>query len=401
MAAIHRTGHGPARTGAPHYPAFTTRRAISDEANLDGLRIGGHSGWECAEAELCWREAGEVFAAGCLALETGESRRVNAVLEIAYSKPALQRGLISAIGWTTSDFWKEVLPCLLNSPDPAARRIGIAGYAVRREEPAQSWDRLIADDAPDVRARTLRAAGELGKVELLPELRRAVTDHDEPSRFWAAWSAARLSDRSREVVQALQEFACRSGVFQDRAMGLVVRVLDMPAAKSWLLALAKNPTMLRTVAIGIGSSGDPSLADALFSLMRISEVARVAGEAFTLITGVDLGENNLEQDVPADFPSGPNDDPADDNVALDPDENLAWPNPSKIQRWWNQDRGELALENRHLLGKRVTSEWLVEVLRIGFQRQRAAAALELALAQPDRSLFEVRAPAFRQHGEAA
>ena len=34
--------------------------------------------------------------------------------------------------------------------------------------------------------------------------------------------------------------------------------------------------------------------------------------------------------------------------------------------------------------------------RIGRQRQRAAAALELAIRQPSQPLFEVRAPGFRQ-----
>ena len=37
-----------------------------------------------------------------------------------------------------------------------------------------------------------------------------------------------------------------------------------------------------------------------------------------------------------------------------------------------------------------------DVLRNGRQRQRAAAALELALQQPGQPLFEVRAPGFRQ-----
>ena len=34
----------------------------------------------------------------------------------------------------------------------------------------------------------------------------------------------------------------------------------------------------------------------------------------------------------------------------------------------------------------------------GYQRQRAAAALELAILKPGRPLFEVRAPGWRQQG---
>jgi hypothetical protein len=40
--------------------------------------------------------------------------------------------------------------------------------------------------------------------------------------------------------------------------------------------------------------------------------------------------------------------------------------------------------------------WFQDVLRNGMQRQRAAAALELAMWQPSQPLFEVRAPGFRQ-----
>ena len=47
-------------------------------------------------------------------------------------------------------------------------------------------------------------------------------------------------------------------------------------------------------------------------------------------------------------------------------------------------------------GKAMTDEWLKIVLRDGRQRQRAAAALELAIRQPGQPLFNVAAPGFRQ-----
>ncbi len=48
------------------------------------------------------------------------------------------------------------------------------------------------------------------------------------------------------------------------------------------------------------------------------------------------------------------------------------------------------------LGKPITIDWLQQVLQIGRQRQRAAAALELAFRQPGQPLFNVAAPGFRQ-----
>jgi len=48
------------------------------------------------------------------------------------------------------------------------------------------------------------------------------------------------------------------------------------------------------------------------------------------------------------------------------------------------------------LGQPISPEHLYKVLKTGFQRQRATAALELAILQPGQPLFEVRAPGFRQ-----
>jgi hypothetical protein len=54
------------------------------------------------------------------------------------------------------------------------------------------------------------------------------------------------------------------------------------------------------------------------------------------------------------------------------------------------------LVSRYLLGRPITIESLRQALKIGYQRQRAAAAIELALLNPGKPLFEVRAPAHRQ-----
>jgi hypothetical protein len=44
----------------------------------------------------------------------------------------------------------------------------------------------------------------------------------------------------------------------------------------------------------------------------------------------------------------------------------------------------------------MTEDWLEHVLRYGYQRQRAAAALELAIRRPGTPLFNVKAPGYRQ-----
>jgi uncharacterized protein (TIGR02270 family) len=81
---------------------------------------------------------------------------------------------------------------------------------------------------------------------------------------------------------------------------------------------------------------------------------------------------------------------------MDPDEHLPWPDPELIAKWWRQHQGEFQKGVRYLLGKPISVECCQQVLRAGRQRQRAAAAIELAIRQPGQPLFNVAAPGFRQ-----
>ena len=83
-------------------------------------------------------------------------------------------------------------------------------------------------------------------------------------------------------------------------------------------------------------------------------------------------------------------------MEMDPDDNLPWPEPALVQKWWEKNRSQFHNGTRYLLGKPMALEWLKTVLRDGRQRQRAAAALELAIRNPGQPLFNVAAPGFRQ-----
>src|SRR5262249_51964936 len=109
-----------------------------------------------------------------------------------------------------------------------------------------------------------------------------------------------------------------------------------------------------------------------------------------------VAHDKLEGPKPDGFEAGPNEDPEDDNVALDPDDDLPWPDPALVKKWWESRRGSFSKDTRYLLGQPITAESLRQSLKTAYQRQRAAAALELALLKPGRPLFEVRAAGYRQ-----
>jgi uncharacterized protein (TIGR02270 family) len=89
--------------------------------------------------------------------------------------------------------------------------------------------------------------------------------------------------------------------------------------------------------------------------------------------------------------SGSNDDPEDENVALDEDDRLPWPEPAKVGEWWTRNKARFSVGTAYFLGQpKASADWL-GALSDAFQRQRRAAALELAIRQPTRAMFEVRA----------
>jgi uncharacterized protein (TIGR02270 family) len=366
------------------------------EAHIDGLRSAGDGAWDiCCEA-LDQGGAGEIFAAAVLAFESGDEGRIREVLEVGTKSPELLRGLVSALGWISWAQAEGQVKKLLASKSAVLRRVGIAASAINRQDPGRALEYAVSDADLPLRARALRAVGELGRTDLRPYFERNWKAEDEECRFWAAWSSVLFRDRY--AIPVLRSFVSPKSRRKEQALTLALRLMELESAHAWQRELAQKPESKRLAVIGAGAIGDPALVPWLIEQMAVPDLARVAGESFSMITGVDLAFQDLEGKKPEGFESGPNDDPNDDNVEMDPDDNLPWPAPELITKWWAQHHADFAAGARHLLGKPMTDEWLRQVLRTGRQCQRAAAALELAMLNPGQPLFEVRAPGFRQNG---
>ncbi|CBK41713.1 conserved protein of unknown function [Nitrospira defluvii] len=367
------------------------------EANIDGLRVAGEVGWKLCEEGLEQQGPGEVFAAAVLAFGVNNPSRIEKVFEVCQAARGLHRPVISALGWLDAEQSKSHLVGLLGSEDALKRQIGIASYAVHRLDPGVVLTQTISDADHGVRARTLKAVGELGRIDLLSHVRRATVEDDVRVRFHALWSAVRLGDRTPDLLRKLQVVAESAGEFTELACALLLRCLPLEEAKRWRRQLRDDPQRLRLAAKGIGMIGDPELVPELLVLMERKETSRVAGESFSMITGVDLAYQDLERDEPQEVVSPKEstlseegDDEREISIVEDPDENLPWPHPELVNKWWRRHQGDYQTGVRYLCGKEITPANLTEVLKAGYQRQREAAALELALKEPRQPLFEVR-----------
>jgi uncharacterized protein (TIGR02270 family) len=272
---------------APHYSLKDLAKLDGRvEAHIDGLRIAGDYGWEVCRDNLQAKEAGEVFAAAVLALEGAVAERINAVYQVVETVPETSSGLVSAFGWVEPHNLQGKVNGLLVSEKPLWRQVGIAACAIHRVDPGRFLDQAIQDDNPQLRARALRAAGELGRTDLKLVVLERVSD-PEPAGFWSAWSAALLGDRGK-ALNSLQNKILEGTEFSLDAMQVVFRVADLQQSKEILKVLVQSQDRLREAIIGIGVSGDPSYIPWLIKQMALPKLAKIAGEAFTFITGVDI-----------------------------------------------------------------------------------------------------------------
>jgi uncharacterized protein (TIGR02270 family) len=348
--------------------------------------IVGRHDLQCAvaESELANPErldAPELhFMAATLALHAGEPPRIPDLSSLA--------PFVAALAWADRDVAERAIERLCNAAQPSPRAIGIAALGVRRLDATAVLQSALADREALVRARAYRTTGQLGRADLMAQLRPGLTDPDPECRFRSAWAAARIG-AGDEALKVLADIAWNNLPRADRALDLLLRRLDVPQANAWLREFAKLPDRQRALIRATGVIGDPLYIPWLIERMADPATARLAGESFCMITGLDLAYRDLDRRPPADFQSGPNDDPADENVALDEDENLPWPDPERIGAWWTANRSRFIVGTPYFLGTpKASADWL-EALSDAFQRQRHAAALELAIRQPDKAMFEV------------
>ncbi len=364
-------------------------------AHLDGLSVAGEHAWPLCEAALEAPSAGSAFAAAIRAIEGRDPLRLHRLVAVAKTVVDARRGLTSACGWLDRERLQGVVAPLLASDDPTSRALGVAACAVHRVDPGLAAGRWIRDPDAVVRARALRAAGELGRCEFTPTCVSALTDDDAECRLWAAWSGVLLGNRN-VALAALTASGCTAAeAHRARAFSLSIQAMTTNEAHRVLQDLA-GPQRLRWLIHGSGIVGDPAYVPWLISQMDDVATARVAGESFSLIAGADLPALGLDRTPPKGFDAGSNDDPDDPNVEPDPDDGLPWPNPTRVERWWGANTSRFQTGTRSFMGAPVTREHCIEVLKNGYQRQRILAAHYLCLVEPGTPLFNTSAPAWRQ-----
>jgi len=385
---------------APHVRLRHLRR-LDDRiaAHLDGLAVAGRYGTALCTAALERPGAGEVFAVAVRAIDERDDAALDRLIALAALLPDAKRGLLSAFGWVSATQLQGIVSRLLGAAEPIRRELAISACRLHGVDPGTPLMAAIRYDDSALRSAALRAAGDLGRVDALGAALEALGHADDELAFRAACCALVLGDRGDALV-ALEAMAQREGAFRAQATCLLLLATPFQRGREFVRRIAQasppGTSLKREVIRACGLLGDTQFVPWLIELMSDDALARIAGESFSLITGADLAALDLERKPPKDFQSGPNDDPEDDDVAMDEDESLPWPQRDLVHRWWQANGGLMPIDARCFMGAAPTPEHCVQMLRDGTQRQRIVAARQQCLLVPGTPMFAVGAPAWRQ-----
>lgn len=376
---------------APHFRLERLRMLDARvQAHLAALRTAGEEGWHAALRAADPDDTGALFTLCHCAFDSGQPERMRHALAVALAAPGGPAAVAAALAWGVPKPMQAIARRLLQSPVAAHRAIGSEGLRGQGLHDAATLECAATDADAAVRAIGLRAIGESGHAGLLPLARHALDDPDPACAYNAAWSLALRGDM--EAARRLFAFvqAPDPGARAREAVTLALRRADAGWAREAIRSLASNAATRRLAIVAAGAFGDPVVLPWLIDQCEAETLAAVAGEAVSMITGADLRYLDLDRER------------TDPDASPHPeDESLPCPDPARLRSWWQAERGRFAAGRRHLAGQPLSSAAAAAVLRSGYQRQRAAAAIELAGLAPQAPLFLVDRRADRQARELA
>lgn len=259
-----------------HVVAGVDRRL---EANLDGLRIAGPAAWPFVVAAYeDFPEKGELFLYGWMAIEQNDDRRVAEAVEFGRQSQDDARGLVGALAWHKPVTIASLVRDWIGAPDAFKRFLGISACLGHGVDPKQMLARLVRDPDTRVRATSLRLAGKLKRADLAHELRNALSDREEPPRFWAAWSLTELGEGDIASPE-LRKVAAGGGPDALAALRAVVKAGPEQDVRAWMGGLLKNSETAAIAVRGSGMLGDRTVLCWLIRQMRTPALSVAAGAA--------------------------------------------------------------------------------------------------------------------------
>ncbi|MCA9652320.1 MAG: hypothetical protein KC501_20570 [Myxococcales bacterium] len=354
-------------------------------AHLTALVLAGETGWRIADETWSWQGPGDAFVSLVVAARMGDRERIEEVVSRC-DRPAQLPGLISALGWLPAPIARPLIGEWSEYDGPRWRALAMAGFVAHRHDPGRFVDNGLLHPDLGVRLQAIRGVGFLDRRELVPVLGSMLDDRVSEVRFLVGRALHQL--RIPQGAEALLDCAREGGTLGDRAGAIVARQRRPALLLEDIVHLHSIQKARRCAVEAAASSGVPEVMEWLLAAMDDPSTARLAGYGFTMLTGVDLEDAELEDDD-----RGIDSEEGHEGV----EEGLPWPNSGRVRTWWDQHRRSFERAQRWRCGEPQSVRALRQILLSGPQHERGLVANDLLLMHREHAVpFEVAAPAWRQ-----
>jgi uncharacterized protein (TIGR02270 family) len=380
-------------------PDFTLTDATQWEewirAHVEGLVAGGVAVEEKLLVPALEEEEPGRVSSAALALVAGRQRAEDVRWLLRGAAGPVQRTSIRRALEVCE--WKgvgEALLPLLEDDDVAIQTAALEALTFRDEAPDAVLGAFLSHADVQLRVVALRSirlpprAGARVVLSALlssehPSIRHAAIETGLSWGMREAWTACQRELKSggllyRETL-VLWALGCTEEELAPVLEGL--RVPESRADALWAL----------------GFSGRISAVEACLKYLADERWARLAGEAFSAITGLILEgpyalvKDRGEEDV------APEQEDLDADLVPQAEDFLPWPNAEAVHDWWRKERGHFTRGTRYLMGHGFEGEVLLAALERGSMRRRHVLVRELLIRTQRRCHVATRAFARRQH----
>jgi len=370
------------------YPDFQ-RQSEMLEAHLDALAMALEAGHPI-ENWLDMGDWGSCFQMAALGIRY---RRNDLFLQ---ALDALQEGeeshyqeIVDACLWHEQDEGDDWLLALQAHHSPVAQQAFIAILRTNRHpSPSPITDVFFEHPHPAVKKQLLNWIGEQKQIEALEYVQQFYLSNTQlkPQDLALAFAATRagvlLNDP--DAKNQLKHFALTQNPFMLEALSLLfINEDDIDLVRQWIKkiwAMEKLPVRAKFYATAV--AGLTEFVENLFDHMADSTTSKAAGEAFTLLIGVEIEDNNLDD---KNTQTEDTDNHLEDQKGKSPsfindwEEDLPHPDTDACYMWWEKHQSQFNKEERHLADLVTNEENLLTILKKGNQRQRHLASLHLSL----------------------
>jgi uncharacterized protein (TIGR02270 family) len=385
------------------FPALAGGLEQRLQAHLDALAAAGQRAADrLLRPALADTDLDRARAAASALLAAGEGRDIGAVMKAyAHGRQANRPAIARALELSASPEVSQQLLPLLEVTVPFTLVPAIRLLAFRRAIPEPDLARLLNNPDPGVASAALAAARFAPGVASAPMLEHAL--RSTPAEQEAALVTGLVSGY-RSIWALCDELAASPGP-AGRTARVLLAMGGGDADLDRLIAMLDDRALTADALWALGFSGRIRAAEVCLPWMEQEDrtLARLAGEAFSAIAGLELTGRYVEEDLDLEEeePIPFEQDDLDAKLDVGPESDLPIPEPGLVSAWWSETRPKLDPAGRYLSGRPFDLDPLLDALQRGVARRRHFLALELAIRSRGAVQVETRAFAGVQLRELA